>query len=230
MGVISALRGLGWDRSKFVKDLGNLIPIDMYGKCGNLTLQRNADAAKRTLRRYKFHLSLENSCCSEYLSEKVWNALEKWESVPIVLGGTKEDYKRLMPPYSYIHGDDFNSIEELAKYLMLVGRNETLYNQYFDWRNNGTVKQQSFNHRFPVFQEGVCKVVDMFERSKGNVSVKSFDPYGPNWFGSCYRCGEHDWIQDYNFWWRRTIFSKPWEDNRTLHWLDRKENNIRMLN
>lgn len=215
--------GLGWDRTKFVKDLGQFIPIDMYGTCGNLTLKKNREIAKGVFRNYKFHLSLENSCCSEYLTEKVWNALEMWQSVPIVLGGTKEEYERLMPPHSYIHADNFSSLADLASYIKKVGDSEELYNQYFHWRRTGTVHQQSYQYRHPVFREGGCKVVEKLEeleRSNTNV-VHSFDPYGPKWFGSCYRCGENAWIQDYNFWWRRTIFAKEWEDNRTLYWLDK---------
>ncbi|PIK61678.1 putative glycoprotein 3-alpha-L-fucosyltransferase A-like [Apostichopus japonicus] len=84
--------GLGWDRTKFVKDLGEFIPIDMYGECGNLTLTRHKVFANGIFKKYKFHMSLENSCCSKYLSEKVWNALQNWETGPVVLGGTKEEY------------------------------------------------------------------------------------------------------------------------------------------
>ncbi|XP_071853731.1 4-galactosyl-N-acetylglucosaminide 3-alpha-L-fucosyltransferase 9-like [Apostichopus japonicus] len=211
--------GLVWDRTKFVKDLNKFIPIDMYGVCGNATISRNRDIAKGVLKKYKFHVSLENSCCSEYLSEKVWNALQTWESVPIVLGGTKEEYDKYMPPHSYIHADDYKSMEELANYILVVGRNESLYNSYFDWRNIGTVQQQSLNDRFPVFQQGACKVVEKFEQHKRSPIRKSFDPYGPHWFGSCYRCGEHSWIQDYNFWGKRLLYSKSWEDNRTLYWM-----------
>ncbi|XP_071852493.1 3-galactosyl-N-acetylglucosaminide 4-alpha-L-fucosyltransferase FUT3-like [Apostichopus japonicus] len=212
--------GLGWDRTKFVEDLGEFIPIDMYGACGNLTMRRNTKIAKGIFMGYKFHLSLENSCCSEYLTEKVWNALQNWESVPIVLGGTREEYSRLMPPHSYIHADDFDSIEDLARYINKVGGNETLYNAYFDWRRKGKVQQQGFNYRFPFYQEGVCKIVHDFEKMAKHPMRKSFDPYGANWFGSCYRCGTHNWIQEYNIWWRRNMFRKLWEDNRTLIWLD----------
>lgn len=214
--------GLGWNRTLFVLDLAQHITVDTYGKCGNITLRKNRAIAQKVFNEYKFHLSLENSCCSEYLSEKLWNAFENWESVPIVIGGTKEEYKRLAPPHSYIHADDFNSMEELADYIRMVSENETLYNEYFNWRNKGYVQQQSFEYRFPVFDTGVCKIVDKMEERKSTnaTGVDVFDPYGPNWFGSCYRCGEHAWIQNYNIWWRRLTFAKDWEDNRTLYWLD----------
>ncbi|KAJ8050661.1 Glycoprotein 3-alpha-L-fucosyltransferase A [Holothuria leucospilota] len=211
--------GLGWNRTQFVIDLGKFIPIDTYGKCGNTTLRKNAAIAREQFKIYKFHLSLENSCCSEYLSEKVWNAFENWESVPIVIGGTKQEYERLAPPHSFIHADDFGSMKELADYIRKVSEDEHLYNEYFDWRNKGYVKQQSFEFRFPVFRQGVCKVVDRMEKIKREDN-DMFDPYGPDWFGSCYRCGEHSWIRNYTVWWRRTIFAQDWEDNRILHWMD----------
>ncbi|KAJ8036753.1 Glycoprotein 3-alpha-L-fucosyltransferase A [Holothuria leucospilota] len=215
--------GLGWDRTKFVLDLKQYIPIDMYGKCGNRSLSRNSATATRVIQQYKFHLSLENSCCSEYLSEKFWNALEKWKSVPIVVGGTKEEYERLAPPNSFIHADDFPSIEALAKHIKAVAASEKLFNEYFKWHKEGSVHQQSFHSRHPVFKEGACKVVQRIHQLCTSPSEDSFDPYGPKWFGSCYNCGKHAWIQNYNFMWRRTIFSHDWEDNRTLFFLDGRE-------
>ena len=33
------------------------------------------------------------------------------------MGTTKENYKKILPPNSFIHVDDFDSVEQLAKYL-----------------------------------------------------------------------------------------------------------------
>ncbi|KAJ8020708.1 Alpha-(1,3)-fucosyltransferase 6 [Holothuria leucospilota] len=214
--------GLGWDRTRFVLDLRKHVPIDMYGKCGNLSLSRNDSMAEKVIQKYKFHLSLENSCCSEYLSEKFWNALQNWKSVPIVIGGTKEEYVRLAPPNSFIHADDFPSIEALARHLHTVATNEKVFNSYFEWHQKGTVDQLSFRFRHPVFKEGACKVVEKLQQLHTKYSEYTFDPYSTSWFGSCYKCGEHHWIQRYNFLWKRTIFQDDWQDNRTLYLLDGK--------
>ena len=70
-----------------------------------------------------FHLTndfllknLNTSVLSSLLLQVWWNALEKG-SVPLVMGTTKENYKKILPPNSFIHVDDFDSVEQLAKYL-----------------------------------------------------------------------------------------------------------------
>ncbi len=57
--------------------------------------------------------------------------------VPIVFGAYKEDYFNTLPPHSFINVDDFQSIQELAAYLMYLDRNDTAYAAYFAWREFG---------------------------------------------------------------------------------------------
>lgn len=66
---------------------------------------------------YRIYLAFENSNCDEYLTEKLWyNAYFKY-AIPVVMGGTRENYERLCPPKSFIHVDDFDSPQSLADYL-----------------------------------------------------------------------------------------------------------------
>ncbi len=57
--------------------------------------------------------------------------------VPIVLGAYKEDYINTLPPQSYINVDDFQSIKELAAYLMYLDRKDTAHATFFAWRKFG---------------------------------------------------------------------------------------------
>ena len=57
--------------------------------------------------------------------------------VPIVMGARRGDYERSAPPYSFIHVDDFETIEQLANYLKFVDGNDTLYDSYHAWRESG---------------------------------------------------------------------------------------------
>jgi len=52
--------------------------------------------------------------------------------IPIVYGGA--DYSRIAPPHSYIDARQFEP-KELADYLMILDGNETLYNEYFWWKD-----------------------------------------------------------------------------------------------
>jgi len=52
------------------------------------------------------------------------------------MGARPEDYAIAAPPGSYIHVDDFKSPEDLGAYLNLLDRNDTLYNEYFRYKNH----------------------------------------------------------------------------------------------
>lgn len=131
-----------WPRIEFVKELQRYIPIDTYGKCGNLTcLPALSPNCTRLLQPYKFYLALENAACDEYISEKFWDNCLKQGVVPVVYGGRREAYERVAPPNSFIHISDFASIKDLAEYLLLLDKNDEMYNSYFKWRLEGTVEK-----------------------------------------------------------------------------------------
>ena len=113
--------------------LQRYIPVDVYGKCRNLTcLPRLSKVCEELINKtYKFYLVFENSLCPEYITEKVWMQLEQ-EVVPILLGGV--DYEKYLPKHSYINIKDFSSPQKLATYLKLLDKNDTLYNEYFHWK------------------------------------------------------------------------------------------------
>ena len=56
--------------------------------------------------------------------------------IPIVMGAAPEDYRRAAPPNSFIHVDDFQSVEQLAEYLHRLDKDDKLYNQYFAWKGS----------------------------------------------------------------------------------------------
>jgi len=88
------------------------------------------------LYRYKFYLSLENSKCKDYITEKFWvNALGS-HTVPVVMGPPREQYELVAPPGSFIHVDDFASVKDLADYMKNVSEDEALYAQYLAWHND----------------------------------------------------------------------------------------------
>lgn len=57
--------------------------------------------------------------------------------IPIVLGPNHKDYIKMAPYFSFIHVDEFNGVEELARFLNILNHNSTLYNLYFRWTNTG---------------------------------------------------------------------------------------------
>ncbi|VDL95265.1 unnamed protein product, partial [Schistocephalus solidus] len=57
--------------------------------------------------------------------------------VPIVYGPPKEEYEARAPPNSFIHVDDFATVNDLIQYLEYLDHNHTAYATYFAWREHG---------------------------------------------------------------------------------------------
>ena len=125
-------------RLDFVQALSKQIKVNMYGKCGDKKCPKDSDECEEIIRSHKFYLALENCECRDYFTEKFWNSLKRGV-VPLVYGAPKEDYARVAPPNSFIHLQDFASLTELADYIRLVDSNDTLYNSFFEWKQQGSV-------------------------------------------------------------------------------------------
>ncbi|XP_062612692.1 glycoprotein 3-alpha-L-fucosyltransferase A-like [Saccostrea cucullata] len=128
-------------RFAYVKTLRKYTPIDLYGRCGNLTCPRNA-TCELMLKSYRFAIAFENSNCKGYVSEKFWNALRR-ESIPLV-NWIPEQVPVDAPPKSYINVHDFPKMEDLAKHLDMLASNDTEYNSYFEWRNDYVIEDGFF--------------------------------------------------------------------------------------
>ena len=76
-------------------------------------------------------------------------------SVPIVAGPPREDYEAVAPKDSFIHVDDFDTLDKLAErinYLIDPANNEE-YMKYHAWRgrsitDNGDKLEKATMHRF----------------------------------------------------------------------------------
>ena len=59
--------------------------------------------------------------------------------MPLVLGGGNYSDPKLAAPGSYINAFDFNSPQELAKYIKNVDEDIDLYKKYFEWKKHWKV-------------------------------------------------------------------------------------------
>eukprot|EP00057_Strongylocentrotus_purpuratus_P002038 XP_003723715.1 PREDICTED: alpha-(1,3)-fucosyltransferase 5-like [Strongylocentrotus purpuratus] len=141
--VASNCNDTSWARRDFVQELQTYLPIDTYGLCGHLDCPRSEKECWEMRGQYKFHLALENSQCPEYITEKLWFNSLAVGTVPIVFGAPKADYERLTPPHSFIHLDDFKTVQEFIDYIHLLDRDQQKYLEYFSWRRLGHVMKGS---------------------------------------------------------------------------------------
>ncbi|CAF1633449.1 unnamed protein product, partial [Didymodactylos carnosus] len=131
-------------RQHFVKELMSHIRIDSYGTCLNSLYSPEAAQSQRQqpggnqqlYSKYKFVLSIENSNCEDYVTEKLIDAISS-TSVPIVASREKiPDYDRFAPKHSYINIYDYESPADLAHYLNYLIQNKTAYNEYLWFRKS----------------------------------------------------------------------------------------------
>ena len=92
----------------------------------------------------QFYLALENSLCTDYVTEKFWMVLD-YNVIPVVLNGV--NMSNIAPKHSYIDFKDFNnSIEETAEYMKRVSADDELFASYFWWRDYYSPTQSTEDH------------------------------------------------------------------------------------
>ncbi|GBP75831.1 Alpha-(1,3)-fucosyltransferase C [Eumeta japonica] len=125
------------------------LQVDVFGQCGRLKCSRTVDTFcdKLIERDYYFYLALENSFAEDYVTEKVWRAVNN-TAVPVVLGGAQ--YDRFLPPGSYLDAGQL-SVAELAKRIAHAVRSPTYYSRFFRWR-------ELYSWTNKLLEKNVCAV------------------------------------------------------------------------
>ena len=123
-------------RLDYIEELKSFVQIDIYGKCSKEPTNRcdNKEICNQESlsRKYKFYFAFENSVCNDYVTEKFLNTLYNHDIVPVVLGGV--GHEKYAPKSAFINALDYETPEQLAKYLLYLNSNETAYNAFFSWK------------------------------------------------------------------------------------------------
>jgi len=132
------------------------------------------------IRGYKFYLSFENQYhCKDYFTEKLWHHGYLAETVPIVWGGVRDDYKSVLPPNSYIFAEDYTA-EGLVDYIQYLDNNDTAYKEYFKWRDLEQYQIPQYNRATGLCQ--ICRMIyginiDNIYSPLHNDKASNFVPY-----------------------------------------------------
>ena len=159
-------------QGNYVKELSRYVAVDVYGECGNVTCDPQCDDMLQSM--YKFHLSFENSLCPDYVTEKFFQMMNH-DIVPVVYG--EADYSQHAPPYSYIDARKFEP-NELATYLNLLDKNDTLYNEYFWWKDYYRVESSVKE----TYRRGFC---DLCQKLNQRIEFKSYPELASSWGDEC---------------------------------------------
>ncbi|OWF46873.1 alpha-(1,3)-fucosyltransferase C-like [Mizuhopecten yessoensis] len=149
-------------RYRLVEQLREHVPVDFYGRCGNLSCPRDNEECTAKLRTYKFMIQFENSYCTDYVSEKYWSSLFAG-SIPIV------NWKRQQQSYpvikhSYINIFDFADMKSAGEYIKKVATNNTLFKSYFKWTTEYKVTKSGIWAQF-------CNLCDALHDNKRPAQV-----------------------------------------------------------
>ncbi|XP_059799778.1 alpha-(1,3)-fucosyltransferase 7 isoform X1 [Hypanus sabinus] len=158
--VISNYHRKSW-RAEVHLNLSKYMQIDIYGKSVKKYLPKTL--LLPTISKYAFYLAFENSIHKDYITEKLWRNSFMAGSVPVVLGPPRVNYEKFIPSDSFIHVNDFPSVEELASFLKNLWQNRTGYEKYFNWRRHYTVKMlTNWTERFCT----ICSKFNSLPQSK----------------------------------------------------------------
>lgn len=197
--VASHCETLQWNRTKFVEDLQQYIPIDTYGKCGSKPLPwRRRELMRKVMEPYRFYLSFENSCCDQYITEKFWRSLD-FGMIPVVVGAPLRHYQDVAPKDSFLHIDQFDSLKDMADYMIEISENTSKMRKHLAWRLKGDIYTEEIQDHIlkPLRNTTLCAIV---KRLKSNVvedPKNMFDYFGDKWGNSCHACGAKRWMRSY---------------------------------
>lgn len=113
-------------REKYVYRMQKHMDIDIVGKCTKTEAHcpKSTSCIENIVKTYKFYLAFENSLCTDYITEKAFNWFNL--DIVIVVRGAKR-YSQYFPPGTFIDSDEFDSPEQLAKYLTTLAANKKEY-------------------------------------------------------------------------------------------------------
>lgn len=133
-------------RQEYLKDLMKHTYIDSYGKLYNNQTLKDDNGRESKLRlyeQYKFVISFENACATDYVTEKFYDPLLSG-SVPVYLGANNiEDFA---PGVNcYIDVRKYPNPKDLAEHLNACINDADLYMSYHMWRQNSI--KELFKHK-----------------------------------------------------------------------------------
>ncbi|KAF9547350.1 Alpha-(1,3)-fucosyltransferase 11 [Mortierella hygrophila] len=203
-------------RHFFIKQLLKYTNIDIYGRCmKNKDWPMHPDGRsfsdREVVARYKFYLSIENSNCDDYVTEKI----ERPYAVGVVpiLDGPKDYSRFLATNHSSLRLDDFATPEQLALRIHQLDQDDNAYLKYLDYKDPANPVDSLLNPRlletFDVPQGiwgpddlgarcGLCKLAH--DMTEGTYQLTPNKVIGPD--PTCYftKWGYISWVAEF-YWW-----------------------------
>ena len=153
-----------------IMEIDQIMPVARIGSCLNNEPWPKCSGAPcspvEAIQRYAFCLAFENGDTPGFVSDKIFDC-HRAGSIPVYLGTS--EVVAMVPRGSFIFVRDFRTTFDLAKYLVVVATNATLYESYFAWKrkplNPEFVEQNRAFWEFS-FQCRVCRYVSVAQQGQ----------------------------------------------------------------
>ncbi|XP_054764887.2 glycoprotein 3-alpha-L-fucosyltransferase A-like [Lytechinus pictus] len=198
-----------WPRIPIVEQLGRRVQLDTYGRCGKLSCQpQRSETCNHMLKEYKFYMTLANSECHEYITEKFWTQTIGQGIVPVVYGAPKSDFQKMGPPNSFIHLSDYSSLKEMAEHLKKLNKDHESYMKYLEWG-----RYYEAIPTFPIQINNLCRIVPHLNKGTTQELHRLGDS---TWYKGCRNLPNKDILTP--FWPREQMLAyftwTPWGSKR----------------
>ncbi|ROT70659.1 Glycoprotein 3-alpha-L-fucosyltransferase A [Penaeus vannamei] len=74
------------------------------------------------------------------------------------MGGPAESYRKILPPNSFLHVDDFDTPKDLARHILALATDRQAYNRLHAWRSKFRVANEHGYFGSPVYH--YCRVCE----------------------------------------------------------------------
>ena len=150
-------------RQNYIKRLIEEFPslVANHGKCWGGSSQVHAYSARGVEEKamlgpkHMFTFAMENSYITDYVSEKVYQALAEG-SVPIYQGAPNAAKDFIPCEHCVIWAADFQTAAELGEFLLYLIANRTAYEEFFAWKKSPRAEVMARLERFSV-DSSLCR-------------------------------------------------------------------------
>ena len=135
-------------RFTLIKRLMRHLSIHNYGTCLNNKAFPPKVDSDELVSRYKFVFAMENSICTDYVSEK-WIRALRVGTIPLVVSyNNTPNYDKYSPSLEkpmYINVGDFKTTKDLARRINEIALTEELYSEFLSYRQ---LQKEKLNPHF----------------------------------------------------------------------------------
>ncbi|KAJ2945840.1 hypothetical protein O0L34_g4743 [Tuta absoluta] len=114
-------------RMRFIQELQKFIQVDVFGRCSDKLENKKKCPGHFTTdcmlpASYLFYIVIENSKCSQYITEKVFQHAFSKGAIPVIMGPSLKDCENLLPPNSYLHVENYENVQKLSEAMKEISR------------------------------------------------------------------------------------------------------------